>query len=222
MTVSTSQSAKQSCNCGAQLPSIMICVGRTGSPSSARFIASSVACRIFSRSISSMIGLGDGHAERALADALRQALTPLAVSSCLESRRPRIGRSDRESPRRPPPGRPAGRVRLHPRPRPIRSTSPALRFLAHALKHSFRRERRTLLRATDACMASKLCQQVVAPRRILEQAASSASARARRAPPPAGTPAPAVHPASQVRQREIRQRTSRSVRTSSAVSAPNR
>jgi len=52
-TVRMTHSAKQSCNCGAQLPSIMICVGRTDIPSSARFIASSVACRMLIASISS-------------------------------------------------------------------------------------------------------------------------------------------------------------------------
>ena len=186
---------------GQQLPSIMMCVGRTGSASSARRIASSVACRILRQSISSWSAQPTAQASArsrmsGASTARRSAGQLLGIAQAADA-----AAADRGSPPRPPPGRPAARGRPHRR-RPPRSgrvphaftgLTPSLRAAdAHSASIA------SAARAAPAAAQLRMdgdrtrCCRSRASRRVLEHAARSAraeSAGVHRAP--AGTPAPA-------------------------------
>ena len=98
---------------GARLPSIWTRSGRRRSPANARDMASMVACRMFSASISACVAMPIDQSSALPLDALHQRLTPRRSSTAWNHGHPQ-GPGRAPAPLRPrPPRRPAARARPH-------------------------------------------------------------------------------------------------------------
>ena len=161
---------------GSWLPSTSTLRGVRRRPSTARRIASSVACRMLRRSISSTLASRDAAAQRLGADLVVRGARASPRLSSFESFRPRIGCARRGSPPRPPPARPAARGRPRRRRPPGPATSPAQAELLSAA--------RTCAIASVASRAvsrrSSRCSVVEARAAARRSAAGSSSQRERR------------------------------------------